>query len=426
MKKTNKIAAFLLAFVMITSLGLAEIPEALAEWGVVYYNKIQIHTYPSKTLNANDVPYVDQNVSDFDVRMISDGLAITGWSLTDAYGNTEWNKVKNMTYILTVNVTPIAFNGIFDYSTTAIINGVASNVSLSPDCRTATVSRMITPKAMCPVVWHSPTDETHFTGEVFSFVATASPYFSSYQWYLKSPNNEQILAENAGNVFPGVVATIAPTESGTRCNLNNVPDGMDGWQVWCVFEGAGGAAATNKATIHVKNVTPPTPEPTIQIVPTPVPVPATPEPTPTPEPEIVIVETPEPKIEIVQWETKWTNDEDSHWHKSVDKYSDEIDGKEDHSFDWTVTVEPTRRKPGVKTGVCSVCGYTKEEPAEYVKPEKNPSDDGGLSTGGKIGIGAGILAVLAGGGLFAGYKAEQAKRRRRAKARKKNGYSGKH
>lgn len=54
----------------------------------------------------------------------------------------------------------------------------------------------------------------------------------------------------------------------------------------------------------------------------------------------------------------WSGNDLSHWHEcSCGTHQDESF----HSFEWTVTEEPTKKQDGSQTGVCSACGYETTE-----------------------------------------------------------------
>ena len=62
------------------------------------------------------------------------------------------------------------------------------------------------------------------------------------------------------------------------------------------------------------------------------------------------------------YETKWTYDENYHWHASACGHETEINGKAEHAWDnGVVTKEASETETGIKTYTCSVCGKTKSE-----------------------------------------------------------------
>ena len=74
----------------------------------------------------------------------------------------------------------------------------------------------------------------------------------------------------------------------------------------------------------------------------------------------------EPIVHNHSWDTKWTSDADSHWHKCLAAMGDggciEINDKAAHTWNaGTVTKEAGPYATGVKTFECTVCGYKKTE-----------------------------------------------------------------
>ena len=60
------------------------------------------------------------------------------------------------------------------------------------------------------------------------------------------------------------------------------------------------------------------------------------------------------------WDTKWSKDNDHHWHKCKNANCTEIADQAEHSWDeGTVTTPATCTTPGVKTLTCTVCSATK-------------------------------------------------------------------
>ena len=411
MKLLKKAAVLFMALFILAGV----CPQKAEAIDQVTYNKVLIETYTSAKATGNTLPVVGQKVSDIVIKTNTTGLAVTGWELVGA-----GTKVENRDYVLNVNVSLWVENGVFDFfGTKGYINGVESTVTVNSDLKTATISRLISPDIQAAVVWHHPGNESHDAGECFSFTATASQVYDSYQWKLRSPYNETYNAEDVGSIFPGPYAVIADIENGTRCNIYDVPEELNGWSIYCIFKGAGGDVPTNSASITVKNAAP---EPTIQIVAAPDAITVveekTQEETDVPQ-GITIVDAPEEvdpeeneNITIVQWEEAWTYDDNSHWHKSADSYSDETSEPETHTMSWTTTREATKKADGEEEGVCEVCGYTTRRNVPYVKEEKT----GGMSKGLKIGLGAvGAVAVIGGGVMFTQYEIDKKKRKRRAK-----------
>ena len=107
--------------------------------------------------------------------------------------------------------------------------------------------------------------------------------------------------------------------------------------------------------------------------------------------------------------SKWTNDDDNHWHICsfcLEEKSDE--GA--HTFGaWVITKEATERKGGERTKTCTVCGYEVTEKTEKLTPapETNADTDDSSATGEKtgcngsvFGIGSVIMISVAGAFFF--------------------------
>ncbi|MDO5445046.1 MAG: hypothetical protein Q4F31_05435 [Eubacteriales bacterium] len=416
MKFRRLIVLFLLIF-MLTA--LLPVSGSADDIPLYYYDKILIQTYPGS--GGNDLPYVSQQYSAFYAQTTTSGVSVTGWSLTDSSGNACSGKVENKNYTLSVNVSSSVVNSLFSSETKAYINNEPANISVSSDGMSATVSRSIMPKLIGATVWKDPGDESHESGHTFSFVASASPYYDSVQWYVRSPYNESYKVEEIGNVFPGVTASVIDHGSnGTTCNLNAVPPQMDGWMVYCAFVGAAGQTNTKNAYIHVTNAA---------VTPTPAP---TPSPTPVPTPNVYIVETPEPipaptpEVYVVteDWSDDWTYDKDSHWHESLIPQVTDIDAQAPHDMVWTETRAATKKMDGEEQGVCSVCGYTETRSVVYTKPERTALD---LPSFVPWIIGAvGGIIVLAAVIVFIEYLKVKARKKRRAKMSGRSGSGRSH
>ena len=360
-------------------------------------DRVLLQTYPGN--GGNDLPAVNQDYSAFTVQTTTSGVMVTGWSLVDNSGNACYGKVENKDYTLYVNISsqiPLSAG------VQAYINNEASGISVSSDGYSATVTRYIHPKLMGVTVWKDPTDETHDMSSVFSFNASASPYYNSVQWYVRSPSGESVKAEELIGRFPGITAHVVDLGGGgTTLNLSAVPAAMDGWSVYCSFIGEAGATNTKDAHIKITNIPTPTPVPT----PTPTPAPtATPAPTPAPTPE----PTPEPVIE--RWSSEWSSDQTSHWHVSLNPGVTDVREKAAHEMTWTETRPASKKESGEEQGVCRVCGYTETRPIEYIRPEGLVPD----SVQWIIAAAGGVLA-LAAIVVFAEYLKVKARKKRRAK-----------
>ena len=289
---------------------LALCPMASAD-DIIGIDKVNIETYPTANATYNDLPTVGQQISTFRASTITAGVSVTGWSLVDDDGVTCTGMVENKNYTLYVNVESRASNYVFDGNTKAYINNVTATISPNGDGTTATISRYIKPNLVDPVIYKNPTDENHDKNTVFSFTASASQVYSSFQWYIMTPYGEKFTPEELSAAYPGVTTSVKDMgSSGVRLNIGNPIDEMSGWLVYCTFTGYSGVpVATSKATMTIKGVTPYTTTPTPVVVDTEgsetttvggVGVPEGITIVETPTPTITIVETPSPNIIIVE------------------------------------------------------------------------------------------------------------------------------
>ena len=364
----KKIAVCLL----IISLFLTVLPTAGAELVV---DRVLCQTLPGN--GSVDLPSVGQDYSAFSCRASIDGIHVESWALVDGSGVPCTGMIENKPYTLYINVATNDPNYVFTLDSRAFVNNEASSLTIADDWHYATITRQIKPHYLAPTVWHNPTDEAHNRGDLFAFLASAQPGYTSFEWYLRSPDNREIRAENITEIYPEVRVSIEDLGKGTgvRCNFNKVPAGLDGWAVYCIFRLYEQKAVTKDAYIRVldaASATPtpaPTPEPTPTPAPTPMPTPS-PTPAPTPEP------TPEPEEELPEgiyitpedWDLNWSYDEDYHWHESLNPDSNETSDRGTHDLEWTEVTPATKQKEGTEEGVCAVCGYKTTRPVAYVSP----------------------------------------------------------
>ena len=409
MKTAVKTLSFLLCAILLASAFCA----CAAAEDNVRIDKVLIQTYPGQ--GGNDLPYVSGDISAFYAATTTTGVSVTGWSLVDDGGSECRGKVEEKYYTMNITLSSMAVNYVFTWDTRAYINNESANISyISDDGLTATFSRRIMPRLIAPTIWHNPTDETHNAGESFSFAASASPYYDSFQWYLRSPYNEKYEVEACGDIFDGTSAYVIDNgSSGTTCNLNNVSANFDGWMVYCAFKGVGGETLTQNAMIHIKNKPTPTPEPT-----------PSPTPVPTSAPTIEIVVTPEPTsaITIIEhdYAEEWSYDEQNHWHEDRIPVSDSVSEMGAHDMVWTEITPATKKAPGEEKGVCSVCGYEISRSTEYVRPVRDSKVPGAVKW--IVGIIGGLVVLCA---AVVGIQYVKDKRRRARRA-KMAGRHGKH
>lgn len=355
-------------FLIMISLLLLLLPSAGAEWVV---DKILCQTLPGN--GTVDLPSVGQDSSSFSCRSSVEGIRVDACALVDENGNTCRGMIENRPYTLLIDVATDDPNFVFTEQTGAFINNEPATLSVHDDWHYATIARVIKPYYLAPTVWHNPTDESHNMGERFDFFASAQPGYTSFEWYLRSPDGKEYKAEEVSQLFPEATAIIEDLgkATGVRCNINKVPAGMDGWAVYCVFNLYEQKAVTKDAYIRVLDAAlapSPTPAPTPSPVPTPSPTPSpvpTPEPSPTPVPEEE--ELPEGiYITPEDWDLSWDYDEDYHWHNSLNPDSKEISDKGTHDMVWTEKTAATRKQEGLEEGECSVCGFKTSRSVAYV------------------------------------------------------------
>ena len=261
----RKAAAMLLAAILL----LGMLPAAALAEELVPVDSVYIETYPNSS-SGNDLPTVGQNYSDFYVSTKSAGISVTGWSLVDDSGVPCTGTVENRNYTIYVNISSNIINYVFTANTRVYINAVAATIQPSEDGLSATIVRYsIKPNLIDPVIWTNPKDESHEASSLFSFVASASPIYVSYQWYIMSTYGEKFTPEELQAAYPGTSCYVSETSSGgVKLNISNPNDGMNGWLVYCGFKGySGGEVFTTKAQINIKGAaSSAAPEPTIQIV----------------------------------------------------------------------------------------------------------------------------------------------------------------
>ena len=209
----KKIAVCLL----IISLFLTVLPTAGAELVV---DRVLCQTLPGN--GSVDLPSVGQDYSAFSCRASIDGIHVESWALVDGSGVPCTGMIENKPYTLYINVATNDPNYVFTLDSRAFVNNEASSLTIADDWHYATITRQIKPHYLAPTVWHNPTDEAHNRGELFAFLASAQPGYTSFEWYLRSPDNREIRAENITEIYPEVRVSIEDLGKGTgvRCNFN--------------------------------------------------------------------------------------------------------------------------------------------------------------------------------------------------------------
>ena len=409
---------------------LSAAPAFATGAGSVVIDRVQCQSFPGNA--GADLPFVGQEYSAFSCSTITPGITVTGWSLVDDSGTPCSGTVQNRNYTLSITVASQAMNYYFTSDTRASINGEQATLSPSADGLSATLSRYISPRLVAPTIWHNPADESHDSGETFSFTASASPLYDSFQWYLRSPAGQVFNAEDVSDSFPGVTATVTDLgkSNGCRCNFHNVNGNLNNWMVYCVFKSAAGEVSTDKALIKVQNadaivmVGQPSPTPAVQetpslenggiwIVETPAPEPV-PAPAASPAQSSSWDEELPEGIYIIDedWDAAWTYDEDYHWHKSLIPENNDVSDKGTHDMSWSVTTPATKKADGVETGVCSECGYTATRSIAYVRTAAGAGAPDMLKW--IIGVLSGII-ILSAIIIIGQYIKDKRRRKRRAR-----------
>ena len=411
--KLRKLLPALLTVCVFLSLCSSAIADDFETYSI---DRILIQTFPGN--GGNDLPYVYQDISAFYAQTTSPGVSVTGWSLIDGNGTSCTGKVENKSYTLNVSVASQVSNSLFSQNTQAYINNEPASVSISGDGLSATVSRSIQPRLVAATIWKDPGDEEHEAGHTFSYNSSASPYYTSVQWYVRSPQNQSYKVEEIGDVFGGVTYQISDHgANGSTCNLIAVPPQMDGWTVYCSFVGAAGATNSKDAKISVIGAkATPTPAPT----PTPTPIP-TPQPTPKPTP-VAVTPVPTPEVIAVteEWSEEWSGDAANHWHASRNPGVTDVKDLAPHEMVWTQTKEATKKEDGEETGVCSICGYSETRPILYSETENSLLDIPALAEWGIVALGA--ILLIAGIIVFMEYLAVKSRNKRRARMARKRKY----
>lgn len=99
-----------------------------------------------------------------------------------------------------------------------------------------------------PQITKNPTSETVNEGETTTFIAKAD-YATSMKWRFVSPDGSVTYYHDQINMkFPDVVVTGGTTET---LRVANIPAGMNGWRVTCLFTGPGGETFCKGCYLYV-------------------------------------------------------------------------------------------------------------------------------------------------------------------------------
>ena len=250
---------------------------------------------------------------------------------------------------VTLVLTIAGYGGyIFSDSAAAYINNEPVACTVGNGGATLTLTKQYMPSVWAPTVNKHPGADKVDEGGTVSFVATAN-YADQSTWKILDQNGQLWTPEQLALAYPNFTYH----DSFGKLIMNNVPRELDGAEFCCTFIGAGGAVDSNWATLKVNYEVVETPAPTPEPTPTPTPA-ATPEPTPAP--------TPKAEAHTHEFSSDWKSDDSIHWHEcSCGEQKDFAP----HDFTWETVEKATRKVPGKEKGVCSVCGYEKEEELAY-------------------------------------------------------------
>lgn len=204
-----------------------------------------------------------------------------------------------------------------------------------------------------PSVTKSPSGETVTENGSCSFIARADGA-DTITWYLTDGKNN-VAAKSAAKKFSGLSVSGSSEE---KLKLSNIPLSLNGWKVYAEFENEAGKVQSDKAAV---NVTANAPAATEAPVTTPEP------PADGPDPDIgEPAEDPgtdEPaeapgEEHVHTFGLNWSYDEDGHFHEcECGEHADD----EAHDMLWQVLKKPTKKVPGQRVGLCSVCGFSVTE-----------------------------------------------------------------
>lgn len=182
--------------------------------------------------------------------------------------------------------------------------------------------------AKAPKITKSPTSETRPEGGDTLFIAKAENYDNCY-WQFISPDGTDMSAAEFQSKFPNVYISGSNT---TTLAISGFEKAMTGYKVICVFDGAGGRAVTDAATITVTEKPSPSAKPSASPAPS-----AKPSPSPSVSPD-----------HEHKFDKNWKFDETKHWHEC--ECGLKADEAEHSVTEWATKAD------GTQQGICTVCG----------------------------------------------------------------------
>ena len=229
---------------------------AIAAYADGSVSRINVYFSPTYPVALTDVSYVKPATG-------TPGCTLVGSAWYDTAGNQVTGQFEFQTYKAVVTVA-IDADKLVSPDLVGYINGNPASVAYDEASRTVSLSMMIDAVAWAPSVVKHPTDETVTPGQHAVFVSNATQALDQ-SWFFISPQGERIAAADITAKFANVTVK---TEANGYFFVYNVPAGMDGWRVICMFTGIQSTSDSNAAYIRVKpdpNATPePTPEPVIE------------------------------------------------------------------------------------------------------------------------------------------------------------------
>jgi len=334
MKKANRIFALLLVLVCLFAM---TVPAFAVGSGYNVISKVLIQ--------ISNPPVALMDPATIQATTSTEGCVLTSMAWYNMYSQPITTAFTTERVTLVINAG--TYGGyVFADSVAAYINNEPVICTVSNGGASLTVTRDYAPGVWSPSINKHPSADKVDEGGTVSFVASAS-YATGSTWKVLDANGQLWTPEQLALTFPNFTYH----ESLGKLVMNGVPKNLDGAQFCCTFEGPGGKVDTNWAPLKVKYEVVETPAPT----PTPTPTPtATPKPTPTPTPKV--------EEHVHSFPADWEYDGDIHWHEC------ECGEQKDfapHEFKWETVEEATRKAPGKEKGVCTVCGYEKEQEIKY-------------------------------------------------------------
>ena len=205
-----------------------------------------------------------------------------------------------------------------------------------------------------PKITKSPTSETRPEGGDTLFIAKAENYDHCY-WQFISPDGTDMSAAEFQSKFPNVYISGSNT---TTLAISGFEKAMTGYKVICVFDGKGGRAVTDAATITVTEKPSPSAKPSATAAPSPS-ASAAPSPSASPAHEH-------------KFDKNWKSDESKHWHEC--DCGLKADEAEHTVSEWATKAD------GTQQGICTVCGAVATKAAAAVTPVPAPAAKSGSNT----------------------------------------------